>query len=369
MCAIVGSVKGEIQIEQRYELLREIVSCGLLMIRDDMHLRAVDKTGQGLKLPHLDEHDRRPNFTVKQWNNRSLDAEVQAVQEVLREFEQKVEMAMENNEEGVAQLIYHAYIMCRIDTGFHCFGIYFEKDLAVKGAGIKLLIFDPSNMDRVDTINLLSLLEVPQVYDAFLMCPFHHFDPLPSETGSHYWGITAGREMVPCKKVATQLVLHRKSECGMLTYFAMVYFLSLVSNGHRTTSIFDCLGIQAMELVRVRHSVWDDRQEWRQFQSECIPQVALDLVSRGGERFVRRNLFFFKGLPFPKEFEVFSEFSPLGQILPQGTDGIVSNEQLWIETLQDARLMPQVGDTMFFRNSYLRLMLPSLPYPLASSRF
>jgi len=67
--------------------------------------------------------------------------------------------------------------------------------------------------------------------------------------------------------------------------------------------------------------------------------------------------------------EVFSEFSPLGQIRPKATDDIVSNEQLWIETLQDARLMPQVGDTMFCRNSYLRLMLPSLPYPLASSRF
>merc|ERR1712039_368434 len=136
----------------------------------------------------------------------------------------------------------------------------------------------------------------------------------------------------------------------------MTYFLSLVSN--YMASILHCLGVQAVDYTQVTDSAWDDRCEWPEFHSECIPQDVMHLVSDEGERFVRRDKFPFKALAFPEEFNLFSAFSPVGRLCLEGAHGIAVIGQPWIQALLDAQLMPKVGDTMFCRNSYLKLLLP-----------
>eukprot|EP00930_Biecheleria_cincta_P072412 TRINITY_DN59819_c0_g1_i1.p1 TRINITY_DN59819_c0_g1~~TRINITY_DN59819_c0_g1_i1.p1 ORF type:complete len:367 (+),score=48.73 TRINITY_DN59819_c0_g1_i1:59-1159(+) len=346
-----------IPAENRRALLNEVVGRFQERVTEVVQSQSRDTSGPCLKLPHLGEHDADPDLTVKRWENRSLEAEVQAVQEVLQEFGEKVEARLHVKDEDDKQIVRHAYIMCRIDSGFHCFGLFVENDPASIDGKIKLVFFDPSHMHRVSTLKALSCLPAfPCLYDVYVMCPLHHHEPLCLESSSHYWGITAGREMVPCKRVSTQIILHRNNECGILTYFAMTYFLSLVSN--YPASILRCLGVQAVEYTQVNDSVWDDRCEWPQFQNECIPQEVINSISEGGERFVRRDKFPFKALAFPEEFNIFSTFSPVGQLFLQGVEDIAVNEQLWSQSLLDAQLMPKVGDTMFYRNSYLKLMLP-----------
>jgi len=346
-----------IPAKDRRALLNEIVRHFLETVTEAVVSQPTGTNGPCLKLPHLGEHDADPNLTVKRWESRSLEAEVQAVQEALQEFGEQVEARLHIEDEADEQMTQHAYIMCRIDSGFHCFGLFVEKDPASTDGKIKLVVFDPSHMHRVSTIKALSRLPTfPVLYDAYVMCPLHHYEPLCVDRSSHYWGITAGRDMVSCKRVSTQIILHRNNECGILTYFAMTYFLSLVSN--YPASILRCLGIQAADYIQVNDSAWDDRHEWPQFQSECIPQEVMNSISEGGERFVRRDKFPFKALAFPEEFNIFSAFSPVGQLCLEGMEDITANEQLWIQALMDAQLMPKVGDTMFYRNSYLKLLLP-----------
>lgn len=69
-------------------------------------------------------------------------------------------------------------------------------------------------------------------------------------------------------------------------------------------------------------------------------------------------MFSFKGVSFPAEFNVFSEFSQVGRICPSGVEDFAVKEQLWTQLLKEAQLMPREGDGAFCKNSYLRLMLP-----------
>eukprot|EP00928_Gymnodinium_smaydae_P086432 TRINITY_DN7054_c0_g1_i2.p1 TRINITY_DN7054_c0_g1~~TRINITY_DN7054_c0_g1_i2.p1 ORF type:complete len:424 (-),score=48.44 TRINITY_DN7054_c0_g1_i2:251-1522(-) len=349
----------ELTLDERRVIMQRIVDdleTAVKASRSQSDLLARD-TSPSL-LPLLSDTSPDRDFRVKEWSLRTRKAEVDAIREVLEEFQRDVQHACrEGRQSSSGKVMRRGYIMCRVDSGSHCFGLFMERHLELPEGKTQLLVFDPSHMERFGSIASLfaGSPDLNAFYEAFVMCPLSHFRPDSTAVTSHYWGITAGKDMIQGTKVINQVTLHKGNECGVLTYFVIGYFLTL---GYQNSLPVLNWGVGAVPFTYVDNSMWDDRHEWPAFGCETIPAHCLDVVSDGGSRFVRRKLADVQALAFLEEFDVFAEYSPLGMIHFDGVRDIQYRKRTWIQALEDAHLLPEVGDGDFREHCYLKLILP-----------
>eukprot|EP00928_Gymnodinium_smaydae_P086431 TRINITY_DN7054_c0_g1_i1.p1 TRINITY_DN7054_c0_g1~~TRINITY_DN7054_c0_g1_i1.p1 ORF type:complete len:402 (-),score=44.37 TRINITY_DN7054_c0_g1_i1:267-1472(-) len=357
--AVEKSVIHALTLDERRAIMQRIVDdfeTAVKASKSPSNLLAPD-TPPSL-LPLLSDTSPDRDFRVKEWNPRTKEAEVEAVREVLEEFQRDALQARgEGKQSSSGEVMRRGYIMCRVDSGFHCFGLFMECQFELCEAKTQLLVFDPSNMDRFGTVTslLADSRDLNAFYEPFFMCPLSHFRPDSTAIKSHYWGITAGKEMIQGTNVINQIKLHKGSECGVLTYFVIGYFLTL---GYKHRGPLLNWEVDADQFIYVDKSIWDDRTDWPTFGCEAIPADCMHVVSDGGSRFVRRKLADVQALAFLEEFDVFAEYSPLGMIHFDGVRDIQYRKRTWIQALDDAHLLPQVGDDDFREHCYLKLILP-----------
>ena len=332
---------------------------------------------QEMKLPGLGAES---GITVKEFDDRSVAGGARALDEVLTSFEQMLSTAQQTCSNG-SQVVKHAWIMARVDTGFHCFGVYAESRIRPHSARSKtrLLFFDPSWSSNALLNGVLDFVHHmrqhrdvyrdplnAEVYESCFMLPMFHFEP--ADDGA-YFGVSprpdGGMGMIRGRRSQHQLSLHSGNTCGMFVYFAMRYFVTLAEKGLR---VFDELSDSCKPFVWVKDSMWDSSQpkpfsqegvgkDGNILQSEAMP---INVFKQHSARLACREHMMFTAAAFPKPFDFFAEKGPLGAIdtsvqgLPRKM--MTSSAKGWVKALESARMLPEQC-SHFRQQCYLKLLL------------
>ena len=185
--------------------------------------------------------------------------DARALAEVLEDFEQKVA-----NSPAVA--CQHAYLMARVDTGFHVWGIFVEKQPCSRQ---RIIFFDSAHTH--DALDAFDGAQLSGAIDAVFMVPLKH---------------TNG----PCN-VLHQLVLQGRpphNVCGVMAYFALRYFLLVGFDGSVT-----------------------DVGAFMYTRGETVPRAVFDANL---EQYASCRAAAFTAAAYPAAFSCFSEYGPLGAL-------------------------------------------------------